>query len=110
MSTNSPTFPEGNVGDRVRMRCDRGRLFDLQNVDALLFQQEYICEKGNDTVEGVADSEQQCDSGKRGDPGARVIQDKCNPVIDRIGDDGLKENHYFCIVKINIVNKHLKKW
>ena len=49
-------------------------LLDTQEIDTLFLQEERICRKRYDTIEGIADTEQQSDADERRSPHARSVE------------------------------------
>ena len=67
-------------------------LLDTQEIDALFLQKERIRRKRYDTIEGVADTEQQSNADKRRRPHARGVENECDTVIDRIRHHRFKQH------------------
>ena len=67
-------------------------LFNVQNIDLFFFEKECECAEGDDTIEGVADAEEESNADERRRPHAHSIKDEGNAVIDRVRYHGFEQH------------------
>ena len=75
-----------------RVHDRNGEDYFLFNLNILFLEQVAVSSLGDRTVEDHAKAKHQSDTGEYRHPDSGAIQEKDSAVINRIGDDGLKQH------------------